>query len=110
MPNRVARLCRFLLVALFLAVTSAQAGPLTFLTHKLTAAMSDLPRDEKLPLFNPHRKTFTCVYQDQQVPPLDPQAELWFQQALALDTPDIYYANRDYPRITQLYFQAAEPT
>nr|WP_296229282.1 tetratricopeptide repeat protein [Ralstonia sp. UBA689] len=72
------------------------------------AAKSDLPRYEKLPLFNPHRKTFTCVYQDQHVPPIDPQAELWFQQALALDDPDIYYKKRDYPKIYQLYTQAAE--
>ncbi len=70
--------------------------------------MSDLPRYEKPPLFNPHRHSFTCVYQDQQVPPLDPQAELWFQQALALDNPDVYYVNRDYPRIYALYRQAAE--
>ncbi|WP_090684867.1 SEL1-like repeat protein [Paraburkholderia phenazinium] len=70
--------------------------------------MSDLPRYEKLPLFNPHRTTFTCVYQDQHVPPVDPQAELWFQQALALDNPDIYYEKRDYPKIYQLYMQAAD--
>ncbi|WP_256254501.1 hypothetical protein [Burkholderia ubonensis] len=70
--------------------------------------MSDLPRYEKLPLFNPHRKTFTCVYQDQQTPPIDPQAELWFQQALALDNPNIFYKKRDYPKIYQLYTQAAD--
>ncbi|TFE47218.1 sel1 repeat family protein [Paraburkholderia dipogonis] len=70
--------------------------------------MSDLPRYTKVPLFNPHRTTFTCVYQDQHVPPVDPQAELWFQQALALDNPDIYYKDRDYPKIYQLYQQAAQ--
>ncbi|TFE47217.1 sel1 repeat family protein [Paraburkholderia dipogonis] len=69
--------------------------------------MSDLPRYEKLPLFNPHRTNFTCVYQDQHVPRVDPQAELRFQQALALDNPDIYYKDRDYPKIYQLYQQAA---
>jgi hypothetical protein len=78
------------------------------MTNRLTAAMSDLPRYEKLPLFNPHRKSFTCVYQDQHVPPVDPQAELLFQQALALDDPDVYYEDRDYPKIYQLYRQAAE--
>ncbi len=104
----IASLCRAFFATLFLLAASAQAEPLTLLTHKLTAAMSDLPRYERLPLFNPHRKSFTCVYQDQQVPPLDAQAELWFQQALALDNPDIYYVNRDYPRIYALYRQAAE--
>ncbi|MPV68353.1 sel1 repeat family protein [Burkholderia sp. BE17] len=70
--------------------------------------MSDLPRYEKLPLFSPHRKSFVCVYQDQHVPPVDPQAELWFQQALALDNPHIDYDKRDYVKIYQLYTQAAE--
>ncbi len=90
-----------------LAIDS-QANPFTVQTSKLSASMSDLPRYEKLPLFNPHRKTFTCVYQDQHVPPVDPQAELWFQQALSLDDPNIDYNRRDYPKIYQLYSQAAE--
>jgi hypothetical protein len=101
-------LCRALFIVLSVFAGDAKAGPLTTLTNKLTAAMSDLPRYEKLPLFNPHRKSFTCVYQDQHVPPIDPQAELWFQQALALDDPDIYYKRRDYAKIYQLYVQAAE--
>ncbi|REG61373.1 TPR repeat protein [Paraburkholderia sp. BL6669N2] len=101
-------LCRIVFIALFLFTTGAQAGPLTSLTSKLTTAMSDLPRYEKLPLFNPHRKLFTCLHQGQHVPPVDPQAELWFQQALVLDNPDIYYKDRDYPKIYQLYQQAAQ--
>ncbi|TDY25598.1 TPR repeat protein [Paraburkholderia sp. BL6665CI2N2] len=101
-------LCRIVFVVLFLTTSSVQAGRLTSLTSKLTTAMSDLPRYEKLPLFNPHRKLFTCLYQDQHVPRVDPQAELWFQQALALDNPDIYYKDRDYPKIYQLYQQAAQ--
>jgi len=101
-------LCRVLFIVLSVFAGDAKAGSLTTLTNKLTAVMSDLPRYEKLPLFNPHRKTFTCVYQDHHVPPIDPQAELWFQQALALDDPDIYYKRRDYAKIYQLYVQAAE--
>ncbi|WP_230943954.1 tetratricopeptide repeat protein [Burkholderia diffusa] len=99
---------RVIVAVLCLHVSGAQAGPLTTLTDKLTAAMSDLPRYEKLPLFNPHRKEFKCVYQDQHVPPIDAQAELWFQQALVLDDPDIYYKRRDYARVYRLYEQAAE--
>ncbi|WP_395069427.1 tetratricopeptide repeat protein [Paraburkholderia silvatlantica] len=95
-------------VALCLFALSVRAGLVTSLTNRLTANMSDLPRYTKLPLFNPHRKTFTCVYQDQHLPPADPQAELWFQQALALDDPDVYYKNRDWTRIYQLYQQAAQ--
>ncbi|MFL9876031.1 SEL1-like repeat protein [Paraburkholderia megapolitana] len=104
----ISAVCRIFLIvlSLYAANTPAQLLPTSTIEH--TAAMSDLPRYEKLPLFDPHRKTFTCVYQDQHVPPVDPQAELWFQQALALDNPDIYYEKRDYPKIYQLYVQAAE--
>jgi hypothetical protein len=104
----IALTLRFFVAGLSMLAIGSQASPLTALTSKLNAHMSDLPRYEKLPLFNPHRKTFTCVYQDQHVPPIDPQAELWFQQALALDDPNIYPDNRDYPKIYQLYTQAAE--
>ena len=97
-----------LLLCLSLISGTASASPLTSLANKVTAAMSDLPRYQKLPLFEPHRKTFTCVHQDQYVPPIDPQAELWYQQALDLSSPDIYYTNRDYPQIYKLYLQAAQ--
>lgn len=70
--------------------------------------MTDFPRYTKLPPFDPHVKSFTCVYQSQQIPPIDSQAEAWFQQALALESPDIYAEDRDYPQIYRLYHQAAE--
>ena len=101
-------ICRIICIALSLFAVSVHAWELSSSTIKPTVAMSDLPRYEKLPLFDPHRKSFTCTYQSQRVPPVDPQAELWFQQALALDNPDIYYEKRDYPKIYQLYVQAAD--
>lgn len=104
----IAVVLRLLLASLVLVADGVQANHLTALTSKLSAISSDLPRHEKLPLFNPHRKTFICVYQDQHLPPVDPQAELWLQQALALDDPNIDITNRDYPKIYQLYTQAAE--
>ncbi|WP_321902853.1 SEL1-like repeat protein [Burkholderia cenocepacia] len=104
----VGRNLRVVAAGLCLLASSVQAGPLIASTTKLTGAVSDQPRYERLPLFNPHRKEFKCVYQDQHVPPIEPQAEQWFQQALALDDPDIYYKRRDYAKIYQLYEQAAE--
>jgi uncharacterized protein len=104
----IALVLRVLVASLAVLATGSQASPLTTLTSKLSTNISNLPRYEKLPLFNPHRKAFTCVYQDQHVPPIDPQAELWFQQALALDDPNIYPDKRDYRKIYQLYTQAAE--
>ncbi|CAE6821417.1 MULTISPECIES: tetratricopeptide repeat protein [Paraburkholderia] len=94
--------------ALLLLVAPAHAGALTSLGNKLTTAMSDLPRYEKLPLFDPHRKDFTCVYEAQQVPSLDPQAEMWFQEAMALDDPNVPIDRIDYAKMYQLYLQAAD--
>jgi len=78
--------------------------------NRLGAAMTEstLPRYTKLPLFHPHRKDFTCVYQAQHLPPINSQSELLFQQALALDDPNIYYKNRDWKKIYQLYQQSAD--
>lgn len=98
---------RFAVLAMCcIQISLVHAGLLDSLNNKITATMSDLPRYEKLPLFNPHRKDFTCVYQAQRVPTLDPQAEMWFQQALALDDPNV--VNVDYAKMYQLYLQAAE--
>ncbi|WP_408164510.1 tetratricopeptide repeat protein, partial [Caballeronia jiangsuensis] len=74
----------------------------------MTARLSDFPRYTKLPLFDPHRQTFTCVYQDQHIPPVDPQAELWYEQALELNDPNVWFEKRNWNRIYQLYVQAAE--
>jgi len=95
-------------VAVLLLGSSAHANGLTSIGNKITIAMSDLPRYEKLPLFDPHRKDFACVYQAQRVPPLDPQSEQWFQQALSLDDPNVPVGNVDYAKVYQLYLQAAE--
>ncbi len=91
-----------------MSANSVQATSLFTSGNALIARTSDRLRYTKLPLFDPHRQSFTCVYQDQQVPPIAPQAEAWFQQALALESPDIYAEDRDYPQIYRLYRQAAE--
>ena len=96
--------------ALTLSLLSAvvYAGTLTSWTNQISAKMSDLPRYTKLPLFDPHRKSFTCIYQAQHLPPVDPQAELWYQQALALDNPDVWFEDIDWKKVYQLYLQAAD--
>ena len=101
---RVIRLAAFM--AYCLQASIAHAEIFDSLHSKINVTMSDLPRYEKLPLFNPHRPEFACVYQAQQVPAPDPQAEMWFQQALALNDP--YSRSIDYAKMYQLYLQAAE--
>ncbi|AIP35403.1 sel1 repeat family protein [Paraburkholderia xenovorans LB400] len=99
------------LFSLWLLFAMTQAALAESPIHQLMTAMSssDSPRYTKLPLFAPHRKDFTCVYQEQHLPPVDPQAELWFQQALASELdPNIYWEDKDWRKIYQLYQQAAE--
>lgn len=68
----------------------------------------ELPRDQDLPLFDPHIKTFTCSHEMEKAPPLDAQAHAWFLQARALESPEIYVDDRDYRKIVELTRQAAE--
>ena len=97
------------IIVIFITGLVLGAGLVFFnLTHGLMPYMSHPLRHTKLPLFDPHRKNFTCVYQSQNIPPSDSQAEIWYQQALSLDDPNIWYEKRDWVRIYQLYQQAAE--
>ncbi|MDS0786864.1 sel1 repeat family protein, partial [Proteus vulgaris] len=47
---------------------------------------------------------FTCLHEADVFPPLDPEADKWFKQAVQLSRQD----NPDLKRIAQLYRQAAE--
>lgn len=67
-----------------------------------------LPRNQIPEIFHPHRTEFTCKHELTVAPPLDPQAERWYQEALALDTPDVWKDDRNWPRIIELYTKAAE--
>ncbi|MEK7893099.1 tetratricopeptide repeat protein [Burkholderia contaminans] len=101
------RVARFAVLTVFcMSVLPVHAGLLDSLQPKINATMSDQPRYEKLPLFNPHRTEFSCVYQAQRVPTPEPQAEMLFQQAVAIDDPNV--RNIDYAKMYQLYLQAAE--
>jgi len=71
-------------------------------------AAQELPRNEELPLFDPHRASFSCVIEASHVPPIDAQADAWFREAQALDDPDMWEEDRDYKMIVQLTRQAAE--
>lgn len=76
--------------------------------HDQYKTIQDLPRNEELPLFDPHRPGFTCEIEATKVPPIDAQADAWFREAQALDDPDMWEEDRDYKKIVQLTRQAAE--
>ena len=67
-----------------------------------------MPRNQIPPLFHPLRSEFVCHFEAKAVPPIDAQAQAWFEEALALDSPDIFYDERDYARIVALTRQAAQ--
>ena len=80
---------------------------LIFMASKMTnATLEDLPRNEKMPLFDPHVSAYICG--PVSLPPLDAQADAWFREARALEDPEIYIDNRDYKKIVSLTRQAAE--
>jgi hypothetical protein len=79
----------------------------SFSAYKMTNSTDQLlPRNQIIPLFDPHVASFICS--PTQVPPLDAQADAWFRQALALESPEIYFDDRDYAKIVSLTRQAAE--
>ena len=50
--------------------------------------------------------TFICVYEKDTLPPVDPEADIWFKQARGLEKVNKY--QRDYAKIGELYRKAAE--
>ena len=50
--------------------------------------------------------TFTCVYEKDTLPPVDPEADIWFKQARELEKVNQY--QRDYTKIGELYRKAVE--
>ncbi|WP_249215204.1 SEL1-like repeat protein [Providencia rettgeri] len=50
--------------------------------------------------------TFTCVYEKDTLPPVDPEADIWFKQARELEKVNKH--QRDYTKIGDLYRKAAE--
>jgi TPR repeat protein len=67
-----------------------------------------LPRNISLKAFDPHRKDFSCVHEADRVPPLDPEADTWFQQGLAVTSRDLWPNQRNYPEAVRLWTKAAE--
>jgi uncharacterized protein len=67
----------------------------------------DLPRNQKLLLFQPHTSTFDCTAEATKLPVVDAQAHAWFREARALEAPSMEQ-DPDYAKIIRLTRQAAE--
>jgi hypothetical protein len=67
---------------------------------------SSLPRFTKLEAFHPHRPSFECKHEAAVNPPITPEAEALFQQALAAISFEVWPEKRDYAKSAALYEQA----
>ena len=70
--------------------------------------MNKLPRNMRLTAFDPHRAGFVCIHEADVAPPIDPEAERWLQEGLALTSATLWPRERNYPRAVELWQQAAE--
>ena len=89
--------CRLLSLLLLSLVLLTQA-----------CSMNTLPRNMKLKAFDPYRPDFECKHEANHVPPIDPEAELWLQQGLALTNHLLWPDQRDYTKAAELWAKAAE--
>jgi len=97
---------RLKFISAVLVLACVLAG-LSFLIARHMHERAELPRFTKLDRFDPYRKTFDCKHQAEVVPPLPPEADRLFHQALALDSYELWPQERDYAQIARLYQQAA---
>ncbi|WP_229203041.1 SEL1-like repeat protein [Burkholderia ambifaria] len=81
-----------------------------FLFFACTAcSMNDsLPRNMSLTAFNPHREAFECKHEADVVPPIDPEADRWNQEAVARTSSLLWPNQRDYTGAVDLWAKAAE--
>ncbi|AMP02422.1 sel1 repeat family protein [Collimonas pratensis] len=77
-------------------------------TYEHRHIMSSQLRYSQLPLFNPHRTEFTCIQQAAVVPPIDPEADLWFEKGMAVTSEDKYEEDKDYKTAAALWTKAAQ--
>ena len=75
--------------------------------HKMPPIDSS-PRHQALKTFDPHRKDFTCVYEADAVPPIDPEAEGWHQQAMYVTRSELWPNQRDWRQAEALWIKATE--
>lgn len=75
---------------------------------QFACSMNDLPRNMSLKAYDPHRPDFICKHEADVVPPIDPEAEQWLQQGLALTNGALWPDQRDYKGAVQLWQKAAD--
>ena len=69
---------------------------------------SQLPRNMSLKAFEPHRREYECKHEAANVPPIDPDAEIWLQQGLAATSDELPEEKQNYALAAKLWQQAAD--
>ncbi len=73
-----------------------------------TNLFSSLPRNMALNAFSPYRPNFDCKIEITEVPPMDAQAQDWFEEALYVTRGELRVSDQDdYPKAVALYEKAA---
>jgi len=105
--SSLSRKPRYVRLSLLVLIAVGLIGVVKF-TYEHRQIMSSQLRYTQLPLFNPHRTEFTCVRQDAVAPPIDPEANILFEQGMALTSEDKYEEDKDYKTAAVLWTKAAE--
>jgi len=100
------RLSAFALIALSALLLTGCPMNNESQTNPSLLSDASLPRFTKLPLFDPHRKSFECKHEAEVNPPITSEAEALFQQAMATTSHDLWEEDRNYVKAAQLYEQA----
>jgi len=105
MNPRLMRKLAWLLSAVLAVMFVLKGGSVAYDQYR---TIQDLPRNQILRPFDPHRSNFTCIFETTRVPPIDAEADAWFLEALAMEDPETWEEDRDYKMIVLLTQQAAE--
>ncbi|HVL07791.1 DUF6396 domain-containing protein [Variovorax boronicumulans] len=81
---------------------------LSLVTQLACTMHSDLPRNMNLKAFDPHRASFRCKHEAEVVPPVDPEAQQWFLQAMAVTSYEKRESDRDHKVAAELWQKAAD--
>jgi hypothetical protein len=79
-----------------------------FVLSSLTAChMNNLLRNMNLKAFDPHRADFNCKYEADVNPPIQPEAEMLFQQGMVGTSYELWPDKRDHAKASEAWKQAA---
>lgn len=77
-------------------------------TNDDRSAAPVLLRFSKLDAFDPHRRSFECMHEEDANPPFTADAQTLFEQGMTATSHDLWPDDRDYTKAARLWVQASE--